>query len=229
MPMPRPLPASKGSARAQLPVLGCSLLSALTLLTGCTTGTGEPKSAGRMRALSAPQQLWPDRKPAPRPTYAKRLPDGVALPVRGLPQVPSGDIHQVPVPAIAKAHANDSLSEGEDAQKIKHCQAAGREPCPIRTPHFRDLNGDGRDELVLGIDMGSNSLFLWVFTVKDNRVTLIMDESVHARSVKLSGRELIVQEPEGNGYDTRMVFAWNARLQAMQERGYSYVKPSPGQ
>ncbi|MFI2185869.1 hypothetical protein [Streptomyces sioyaensis] len=227
--MSRTPPAPEGRARAALPVLALTMASALFLVSGCT-GAGEAKSAGHMPAASAPKQLWTPRKPPPPLGEPNSdLTDGVPSPVRGLPRVPSGDIRQVSALAIAKARLATMTSpldeEGTD-EKIKNCTTAGQKPCPVQTPQYRDLNGDGKDELLLGIASGPYFLFLWAFTVKDGQVTLIMDEGERPRSVELSGHDVIVQEPADRGYDIRRVYSWDKREQAMSERTFEYVESS---
>lgn len=229
LPMSRTPPAPEGRARAALPMLALTMASALFLVSGCT-GAGEAKSAGHTPAASAPKQMWaPKTPPPPLAEPNAKLTDGVPSPVRGVPRVPSGDIHQVSALAIAKARLTTMTSpldeEGTD-QKIKNCRAIGQKSCPVQSPQYRDLNGDGKDELLLGIASGPYFLFLWAFTVKDGRVTVILDQAERPRSVKLSGRDVIVQEPADNGYDIRRVYSWDKREQAMDERTTEYVESS---
>lgn len=69
---------------------------------------------------------------------------------------------------------------------------------------------------------------LWAFTVKDGVITQILGVSDSARSVELSGRDVIAWDPvEAGGYDMRRVFSWDERLQAMNERVTEYVESSP--
>ncbi|MFI9078146.1 hypothetical protein ACIGW8_16935 [Streptomyces sioyaensis] len=227
--MSRTPPAPEGRARAALPVLALTMASALFLVSGCT-GAGEAKSAGHTPAASAPKQMWaPKTPPPPLPEPNAKLTDGVPSPVRGVPRVPSGDIHQISALAIAKARLTTMTGpldeEGTD-EKIKNCKAVGQKPCPVQSAQYRDLNGDGKDELLLGIVSGPYFLFLWAFTVKDGRVTVILDQAERPRSVKLSGRDVIVREPADNGYDIRRVYSWDKREQAMDERTYAYVESS---
>ncbi|MFG2826948.1 hypothetical protein ACGFWI_05625 [Streptomyces sp. NPDC048434] len=229
VPVPRPLPASAGRARAALPVLAFAMAPVLLLLTGCAGG-GEPKSAGTTPALSAPRQLWaPSKPPPPLAEPNSKVSDGVPSPVRGVPRVPSGDIHQVSALALAKARLTTMTSpldeEGTD-KKIKDCKTAGQKPCPVQKPQYRDMNGDGKDELLLGITSGRYFLFLWGFTVKDGQVSLILDQAERPLSVELSGRDVIVREPADKGYDIRRVYSWDAREQAMDERSFEYLESS---
>ncbi|WP_242440809.1 hypothetical protein [Streptomyces sp. CB02923] len=204
--------------------LALAATCACTLLSGCN-GVGEPKSAGRTAGASAPALLWPGRTPAPEQTYEPNSAERPA-PLRGAPRVPSGDMRRVSPLAVAKAKV-DAMTGALDGdgtnRKIKECRTAGRKPCPVQTPQYRDLNGDGKDELLLGIESGKTFLFLWGFTVKDGVVTQIMDAGVTPLSVELSGHDVIVREPAGSGgYSLRRVYSWDEHLQAMNERVIEY-------
>ncbi|MFH8346040.1 hypothetical protein [Streptomyces sp. NPDC018045] len=207
-----------------LPAVALGLAATCTLLSGCD-GTGEPRSAGRTPGASAPALLWPGRTPAPEQSYEPNSAERPS-PLRGAPRVPSGDLHRVSALAVAKAKVaamTGALDEDGTNQKIKECRTAGRKPCPVQTPQYRDLNGDGKDELLLGVDAGNTFLFLWGFTVRDGVVTQIMDAGVTPLSVELSGREVIVREPAGTGgYSLRRVYSWDEHLQAMNERVIEY-------
>ncbi|MFI9233676.1 hypothetical protein [Streptomyces rimosus] len=186
------------------------LVCASVLLSGCAA-TGEPKSAGRTAAVSAPSRLWPGRTAPPQPTEPPAAVD-TPKPLRALPRVWSGDMRRVPALDVARA-----VDEG--------CRAAGRAPCPMETPQYRDLTGDGKDELLLGVASGKTSLSLRAFTVRDGVVTQIMDAGVTPSSVELSGRDVLVREPASYaGYDLRRVYTWDAHLQVMNERVTEYVR-----
>ncbi|MFD7665423.1 hypothetical protein [Streptomyces sp. NPDC059788] len=227
--MLRFLPGAARRARVTLPVAALTLASACTLLSGCGGG-GEPKSAGRTPGASAPALLWPGRTPAPQQTYEPNSAERPS-PLRAAPRAPSGDIHQVPALAVAKAKVDamtGALDEGGTNRKIKECRTAGQKPCPVQTPQYRDMTGDGKDELLLGVESGKTFLFLWAFTVRDGVVTQIMDAGVTPLSVELSGREVIIREPAGmRGYDLRRVYSWDAHMQAMNERLTEYVSSGP--
>ncbi|MEV5594957.1 hypothetical protein [Streptomyces sp. NPDC052496] len=207
-----------------LPAVAAALAATCALVSGCA-GTGAPKSAGRTAGASAPALLWPDRTPAPQQSYEPNSAERPE-PVRGVPRVPSGDMHQVSALAVAKAKVaamTGNLDEDGTNRKIKECRVAGRKPCPVQRPEYRDLNGDGKDELLLGVESGKTFLFLWGFTAKDGVVTQIMDAGVTPLSVELAGHDVIIREPAGSGgYTLRRVYSWDKRLQAMNERVIEY-------
>ncbi|MFI1304148.1 hypothetical protein [Streptomyces sioyaensis] len=192
------------------------------LLSGCTEGTGEPKSAGRTAAASAPARLWPDRSPAPQPSTDEVGARERPSPLRGVPRVRSGDLRTVPLLTIVKAQvlAGSEVKGSPEfdpavTEKIEHC-ATDRKRCPVRAPQYRDLNGDGKDELIVGIEATNHVLALWVFTLKDGVVTRIMDADTTPLSVEVTGGDVILREPTGTpGYDLRTVYSWDKRTQSM--------------
>ncbi|GLW18819.1 MULTISPECIES: hypothetical protein [Streptomyces] len=225
MSLPRSRPAP-GRIRVLPPVLGTAV--AVLLLAGCT-GTGEPKSAGHTASASAPARLWPERSPAPQPPS-----DEVGSPERsarlsGVPRVPSGDIRKVPLLTVVEAQlrAGSELKgtpefDRATTRKIEHC-ATDRKHCPVRTPQYRDLNNDGKDELLVGIESPDHNLALWVFMLKNGALTRIMDAGVTPLAVEVTGGDVIVREPTGTpGFDVRTVYSWDKRTQSMTLRVTEY-------
>ncbi|MER0481935.1 hypothetical protein ABR737_26990 [Streptomyces sp. Edi2] len=101
-------------------------------------------------------------------------------------------------------------------KKIYGCDT-DRKQCPVRAPQYQDLTGDGKDELIVGIEDrtgdGPDSLALWVFTIKDGVMTQILDSGGVPESVEVAGHDLILREPAGD--DRRLVFSWNEQRQAI--------------
>ncbi|WP_406214187.1 hypothetical protein [Streptomyces decoyicus] len=220
---------STGRARI-VPLVLAAGVGAL-LLSGCS-GTGEPKSDGHTPDASAPARLWPERSPAPRPTYDEDERDtyDAPWPSHGMPRVPSGDIRKVPALTIVKAQvAAGKYPRGTaqflqaDRQKINNC-ATARKQCPVLTPQYRDVTGDGKDELLAGIEAGNDELVLWIFKVRNGTVSQILDIAVAPLSLEVAGRDVITREPsELTGYDTRTVYSWDEHSQSMIARVSDYV------
>ncbi|KWT58553.1 hypothetical protein ADL21_28460 [Streptomyces albus subsp. albus] len=227
--MLRHLPPRVRRALTAVPALALSVAAVCALLSGCD-GTGKPRSAGHTVAAAAPERLWPGR-PLP-PPLGKPDDPPKPVPLRSVPRVPSGDIRRVTALAVARAAVEDTGSTvGWDAttKGIKECRAIGREPCPVLAPHYRDLNGDGKEELLLGVEAEQRFLLLWAFTVKDGVITKVLDDWVRPLSVEVSGHDVTVREAaEKGGYDLRKVYSWDGRLQAMKERITEYVESGRG-
>ncbi|ARZ71999.1 hypothetical protein SMD11_6423 [Streptomyces albireticuli] len=190
--------------------------------TGCAS-VGEPVSAGTTAPVAAPSRLWADRPPAPTPT-GEQHEDDSATNVPGLPAVPSGDIRKVDPYAVIKAevaaHRHDVTgADGLDeatAAKLATCDGRTRD-CPLRPPVYRDLTGDGHDELVMGIEMADHLVGLRCYTVTGGRLTRVMATVVQPTSIEIAGRDLIVWEPAGTPhYAVRSVYAWDAHRRYME-------------
>ncbi|MFF4952801.1 hypothetical protein ACWC2K_24410 [Streptomyces chattanoogensis] len=228
MPLLRPLPAS---CRARATALAVATVGTAALLGGCT-GTGAPKSAGHARVASAPAQLWPGRPPAPPPTPDTETYTG-PTPVPGLPEVPSGDIRKVSALSVvlaqnaADARASVPAFEDVTLNKIARCTDAPKS-CPVRAPEYHDLTGDGKDELIIGIEGGEHILSVWAYMLKDGVVNRILDTAGTATAVEVSQGDLIMREPADKpGYETRTVHAWDAKNQIMVIRETEYDRRAP--
>ncbi|MGW9431861.1 hypothetical protein ACWHA1_28470 [Streptomyces decoyicus] len=203
----------------------------IALLSSCA-GSGEPQSAGRTPAASAPVRLWPERKPAPQPEpgTGENLPAAVPR----VPRVPSGDIREANLLTVVKAQvaAGSALGGGPqfDSGTTRKIDACAAEPahCPVRKPQYRDLTGDGKAELIVGIEARDQSLALWVFKLDHGVVTRIMDAGATPLSVEVANGDLILREPTGTpGYDTRTVYAWDTRTRTMALRSMEFDQADP--
>ncbi|WP_245689327.1 hypothetical protein [Streptomyces chattanoogensis] len=228
MPLLRSLPVP-GPARAT--ALAVATVSTAALLGGCT-GTGAPKSAGHTPVASAPAQLWPKRPPAPPPTPDTESYTG-PTPVPGLPEVSSGDIRKVSALSVVNAQdaadARASAPAFEDAtlKKIARCTDAPKS-CPVRAPEYHDLTGDGKDELIIGIESGNHILTVWAYMLKNGVVNRILDTAGTATAVEVAEGDLIMREPADKpGYETRTVHAWDAKNQIMVIRETEYDRRTP--
>ncbi|MFD0385212.1 hypothetical protein ACFQ2B_32055 [Streptomyces stramineus] len=102
------------------------------------------------------------------------------------------------VKAEVAAHRRDVTgADGLDeatAAKVVACTREERD-CPVRSPVYRDLTGDGHEDMVVGIDMADHFLSLRCYTVVKGELTRIMAAIVQPSSIEVAGRELIVWEP----------------------------------
>lgn len=223
------------AVRAVLALLGTG---AAVLMTGCSA-TNDAESAGRTPMASAPAKLWPNRPPATEPPVESDTER--AVPVPGIPKVTSGDIRSVDPVAVIRAEmdaAPDALSgpdalDDATAVKARTCAAgaAGHAGCPIRTPEYYDLTGDGKADAVLGVDMVDGFLALRCYTLSNGVLTRILATVTKPMSVQVAGGDLIVQEPTpSEGYEQHTVYAWDpqARVMAIQSDDYRRATPPPG-
>ncbi|MFK0010508.1 hypothetical protein [Streptomyces sp. NPDC091027] len=222
---PRRLP------RRRLPVLALSaLLGALPLLAGCGD-TGGLVGAGATATAIGPVHLWPDRRGATVPPADP----GGAPPeyVKGIPPVRDENVHAVDPVALVQAElqAHPRAASGPDgipretADAIRACASNGPDgadgseagKCPVLKPYYRDLTGNGKDELIVGIEFPDTMMSVRVYTADgDGRLNRIMATTETVVSVELAGRDVILRVPSGNhGYELVTAWSWDERQLTM--------------
>ncbi|WP_328896353.1 hypothetical protein [Streptomyces sp. NBC_00236] len=194
-------------------------LTGAVLLAGCGTG-GELKSAGRPPAAIGPARLWPELPPASAAPYDYG--EGETAHIPGI-TVPGGDVRRLDPVAVVQAglNARPDRSSGTDAlpaaavRRINACRTAP-DSCPVLKPYYRDLTGDGRDEMILGIQLAARQLSVRVYMPEPSGLTRIMSTSDAVISVELAGRALIMRAPSAiTGYEYRTAWSWDDRQRAM--------------
>ncbi|MFE3486966.1 hypothetical protein ACJBCE_25850 [Streptomyces sp. NBUL23] len=194
-------------------------LAALTLLSGCGAA-GELRSAGDAPSAVEPKSLWPDLPPASAAPYDYG--EGETARIPGI-RVTGGDVRTLDPVAVAQAGLKartdrdsglDELPDGT-VRQIKACRTAP-DDCPVLPPYYRDLTGDGRDELVLGIRMPDRQLAVRVYMPDQGGLTRIMSTYDAVISVELADRDLIMRAPSViPGYEYRTAWSWDDRQRAM--------------
>ncbi|MFH9609989.1 hypothetical protein [Streptomyces sp. NPDC017448] len=194
-------------------------VAALALLAGCGTA-GELRSAGRAPSAVEPQSLWPDLPPASAAPYDYG--EGETARIPGV-RVVGGDVRRLDPVTVAqkglgaKTDRDSGLGELPDAtvRGIEACRTAP-DACPVLPPYYRDLTGDGRDELVLGIRMPGRQLAVGVYMPDGDRLIRIMATHDAVISVELAGRDVIMRAPSViPGYEYRTAWSWDDRQRAM--------------
>ncbi|MFI8880921.1 hypothetical protein [Streptomyces sp. NPDC053813] len=189
------------------------------LLTGCGNGGGL-RSAGPTPVAVGPARLWPELPPASAAPYDYG--EGETARIPGV-EVPDGDVHRLDPVAVVRAglRARPNRSSGtadlpaDTVRKINACRSAPA-ACPVLRPYFRDLTGDGRDDLVLGIRLADHQLSVRVYMPEAGGLTRILSTSDAVISVELAGRDLIMRVPSAiTGYEYRTAWSWDARQRAM--------------
>ncbi|MQY34762.1 hypothetical protein SRB17_27320 [Streptomyces sp. RB17] len=227
-------------ARTALTAAAVALLSVTAVACG---DTGELRGAGPTATAVSPARLWPGLRPASSPAY----PYAVATRevVKGI-TVPRDDIRAVdPVDVVAaeiKAHPDDYGSKGAyhaTVDRLKDCRPGGdRARCPLLTPYYRDLTGDGRDDMTLGFRLyPTNQTGVRVYTVEKHRLVQVLADNDAILGVELAGRSLIERSPADiSGYEYRTTWVWDPGQRAMvfsrdeylhTGKGRRVKKPSP--
>ncbi|MER5528394.1 hypothetical protein ABT075_28045 [Streptomyces sp. NPDC002677] len=207
------------------PVRTALAAAAVALLATAAAGCGDSgglQKAGATPTAVSPVKLWPDLRPAASPAWP--YDEGSAQTVKGV-TVPGDDIRGVDPVAVVRAEiASDSADYGskgayhETTNRMKECAAGGAGArCPLLKPYYRDLTGDGRDELTLGFRLyPTNQTALRVYTVEQHRLVQVLEDNDAIIGVELAGRTVIVRSPAGiTGYEYRTTWAWDPEQKAM--------------
>ncbi|MFJ9941548.1 hypothetical protein [Streptomyces erythrochromogenes] len=211
--------------RSRAPALAVlSALVVLPLLAGCGD-TGGLVGAGATATASGPVHLWPDRLGATVPPA-----DPAGAPpeyVKGIPPVRDQDVHAVDLVSLVQAELRAHPKTGvgadgmpaETAAAIKACKDGAAEPesCPVLAPYYRDLTGNGKDELIVGIEFPDRMMSVRVYTAdRDGRLNRIMATTQTVVSVELAGRDLVLRVPSGNrGYELVTAWSWEEKQGTM--------------
>ncbi|WP_079124271.1 hypothetical protein [Streptomyces sp. NBRC 110611] len=233
VPLVRGLRSRRAAVRAV--ALVTAVAGTAALLGGCAEA-GAPQGAGHASAVTGPEQLWPDHKPAP-PSSPPPGGEESPQPLTALPRVPSGDIRKVSARSVLLAQIDADkrrdieVFEQDEERTIRACAGRpGPRSCPVRAPEYHDLTGDGKDELIVGIDSADHLLITYAYTLKNGVVNSILDATSYPQSVEVADRKLVFHEPgDAPGYESRTVYAWDARHQRMtiEDVGYARRIPSP--
>ncbi|WP_241833083.1 hypothetical protein [Streptomyces caatingaensis] len=209
-----PRPARPSRRRALLATAGAAVLLPLT---GCAGGS-EPVSAGRAPTVAAPRTLWAAGQGAGRPGPAAdgiRAADPLATvkaDVAAGPAVPDGP----------------EALDGTTRDKLARCTALGP-GCPVRPPEYHDLTGDGRDELIIGIDMEDGSTSLRAYTLRGGKPVRVLAYPAAVQSVQVAGRDLILWEDTATpDYRQRTVYSWDAAQKTMEFQSQEYRRVRGG-
>jgi hypothetical protein len=208
--------------RAGRPVfVGLAVVLLASVAVGCGDA-GELKGAGATPTAISPDKLWPDLTPAASPAFDIGEVDTEV--VKGI-TVPGGDIHKVDPVAVVRreiaAHPGDYSAGAYDetARLMADCGKSGAQGrrCPVLKAYYRDLTGDGRDDMTLGFrQLPGNLTAVRVYTVRKDRLVQIMGYEDAVSAVELAGRSVIIRAPsEVAGYEYRLQWTWDQQQQAM--------------
>ncbi len=200
---------------------------AVALVLAAAAGCGDAgglRGAGATPTAVSPARLWPELTPASSPAY--EIGEVTTEVVKGV-EVPGDDIREVdPVAAVRAEIASEpddydaaDAPYRETAARMADCGAAGERAarCPVLTPYYRDLNGDGHEDLTLGFRLLPEKLTaIRVYTVQKHRLVRVMAYDDAVSAVELAGRSVIVRSPsEVPGYEYRLQWTWDADANSM--------------
>ncbi|NED78251.1 hypothetical protein G3I51_39215 [Streptomyces sp. SID9944] len=210
--------------RSRRPALVTALVALLLGTAAACGDAGGLESAGGTPTAISPARLWPTLRPAASPAWPY---DEVQIEtVKGI-TAPGNDIHKVDPVAVVRAevaaHPADYTAAKapyrEAATRLADCGKtgdAGRR-CPVMKPYFRDLTGDGRDDMTLGFRLyPTNQTAVRVYTFEGSKLVQVFANDDAVIGVELAGRAVIIRSPAGiAGYEYRTTWSWDADQRAM--------------
>ncbi|MFI6444745.1 hypothetical protein [Kitasatospora sp. NPDC050543] len=194
------------------PALGVLLAAvAATALTGCTSAGGL-HDAGATRPLTSrpsPVQLWPAAAVSQTPTPAVTS-QPPPTPIPGI-TAPGDDIQRVDPPAVL---AQDPAIKADEKAALAGCTG-----CLVRPAQYRDLTGDGHDELLTAVLTGEQRAFLHVYTLRERQVLPILALQVlPGFTADTVGADLVVREPTNEVTVTSSTYRWDLGRLAFRDR-----------
>ncbi|MEV3971681.1 hypothetical protein AB0K68_26635 [Streptomyces sp. NPDC050698] len=213
MPLSRP-----GKAARRL----CAVALLLATAVGCGDAGGL-EGAGSTPTARGPARLWPELTPASSPAF--EIGEVNTEVVKGV-KVPGDDIRRVDPVEIVRAEIARSPGDYEGPKapyrdterEMGDCaKGPGRGKCPVLRPYYRDLTGDGRDDLTLGFPLlPGKTTAVRVYTVEKHRLVQVMAWEDALSGVELAGRSLVIRSPsEVAGYEYRLQWTWDRDQRAM--------------
>ncbi|WP_371662557.1 hypothetical protein [Streptomyces sp. NBC_00280] len=221
--------ASRTSRAARAPRISRATLAALTLAlaTSACGDAGGLRGAGPTATAVSPARLWPELPAASSPAWDYG--EAETETVKGI-TAPGDDIHKVDPVAVVRAeiarHADTYTADGSPyAGTVAGMAACGRKSdgssgtgaCPVLKAYYRDLTGDGRDDMALGFRLlPGNGTAVRVYTFQRHRLVQIMANDDAVTAVELAGRAVIIRSPSQiPGYEYRTQWTWDADQKAM--------------
>ncbi|MET9730026.1 hypothetical protein ABZZ79_04925 [Streptomyces sp. NPDC006458] len=202
-------------------LLAASAVAVLALVSGCGDADGL-RAAGATPTATGPARLWPELAPASSPAFdfdeaETKVIKGVRV-ADGIRDVDPVAIVRAEIEGSPKEYAGEKATYRETARRMADCaDGAGHGRCPVLRPYYRDLTGDGRDELTLGFRQLPGTLTaVRVYTVERHRLVQVMHYEDALSRVELAGHSVIVRSPsEVAGYEYRLQWTWDPDQKAM--------------
>ncbi|WP_375141788.1 hypothetical protein [Streptomyces sp.] len=225
--MPRSRPGSRpGPPERRLGrVVRRAVAGVLVLAAAAGCGdAGELEGAGSTPTAVGPARLWPELTPASSPAF--EIGEVNTEPVKGVEVPADGDIRRVDPVGIVRAeidanpgdYAGDKAPYRDTNRRMADCaRGPGHGECPVLRPYYRDLTGDGRDDLTLGFRLlPGQTTAVRVYTVDKDRLMQVMAWEDALSGVELAGRSLVIRSPsEVAGYEYRLQWTWDRDQRAM--------------
>ncbi|WP_409238875.1 hypothetical protein [Streptomyces sp. PA5.6] len=207
------------------------------LLAGGCGDPGGLRGAGPTPTAEGPTHLWPD---LPSPSVPAEDYGAIeAVKVKGV-EVPKGDLRKVDPVDVVRADFTENpgtyeptdRAYKETVERLKDCAEDGsgeQGRCPVLKAYYRDLTGDGRDDLIVGVSTPDDNLDIRVYAEEKRQLTQIMEMSDAVLGVELAGRDLIIRAISSlAGYEYHTVWSWDSHQKAMLPTSDEIVRSAKG-
>lgn len=210
----RPLPTARTALAAGAALLG---------LTACATETGA-RDGGAAPRLSPPvsaSPLWPDYAPPVPPDAGGPTPAARPYPVVDGIAVPAGGLRKV---SVKKLLEKDPSVPPLVRPALADCPSTN---CGLRKPVYRDVTGDGREELVVAWDQASAGLTLiQVYRASGSTVRPVLTYwGPLGLTGETLGQDLVITSTADYGRFT-VRYRWNGTLMTAGAPLHTGVDPS---
>ncbi|MER6161966.1 hypothetical protein ABT147_41830 [Streptomyces sp. NPDC001868] len=204
--------------------VGASLAVAAALLLGACGDSGGLVSAGATPTASGPTRLWPGEPPASSPAYdygeaETEVVEGVRAPGEDIREVDPVAVVRAEIAAHPDMYAGSGAPFGGTAARMADCGGEGtaRARCPVLKAYYRDLTGDGRDDMVLGFRLlPGNQTAVRMYTFEADRLVQVLASDDAVLAVELAGDTVIIRSPAAIvGYEYRTQWTWDEDQSAM--------------
>jgi hypothetical protein len=99
--------------------------------------------------------------------------------------------------------------------------------CVVQPERYRDLGGDGREELITAVLTGSERAVLHVYTLRDHQVLPVLALPVlPGFTADTVGQNLVVHEPNGPNSRTDTTYQWKAGVLVVIDRQIKGADPA---
>ncbi|MEV5612313.1 hypothetical protein [Streptomyces sp. NPDC052225] len=189
--------------------------AAAPLLAGCGDAGGL-RSAGPTPTAVGPERLWPSLPPATR--AADDYGAGETAVIKGV-DVPGGKLRKVDPVTIVRARVTSDPQDYKDVvDALADCGDPGPRTagCPVLDAYYRDLSGDGADDLLVAVRAPKRQLYTQVYTYTGGKLIQIMDDKDAVINVQLAGRSVVVRSAADlPGYEYRTSWSYDPHQKAM--------------